>query len=448
MNNATGRMGNAEIISDFFIYTSVLFLPFTQLFTLNIGFPLKIYEITIFFALIFRLFTPKINKDIAQISLVGFVIFSYFLMSTIINLEVLGKIGHYSYLSRIGPLYDGLFKCCYVFLCFTFFILTSELSKKNPYSLMKFWIYGAFVSALIEIFLFSVSIFSHSLPSLPGMPSNPQMINWHGLRLYRAATFLEGNFAGPYFVISAIMSIYLRKYFILSFLVVAILMSFSTTAFIGSVFIIISFALLSKSGTAKIKTIAFAAFLIVLASPIITDVVVKKFSENSNQASIIDRKKTSDEAMKLFKINYITGIGLAQFGLNVPGSRVWDFSLQRRTYEIKRIPNNVYAEILCEAGFLGFIIFSYYIYSIYKRIMKIRQKLILAGCLSIFIFWMSSPTFTMMYYWAYLGVSLGFYLRYRGGSFQLPLSKSLQKKAHMQRGPGRLEKSLAFDVIA
>jgi hypothetical protein len=73
--------------------------------------------------------------------------------------------------------------------------------------------------------------------------------------------------------------------------------------------------------------------------------------------------------------------------------------------DAKRIPNNIYVEILSECGSLALIAFLTFLFLVYKYGSQ-KSYLLGAGLIASFIYFFAFPTFTMLFIWVFLGIVL------------------------------------------
>jgi len=399
---------------------AVASLPFMQAFSVNVGFPLKIYEIAIILwsaVAIITLQMPVFNK---RFFLTGLLFFLYAAAALLINVQILGKEGSYSYLARFTPILDGLLKSGYVLLCVLGFNLFAYAAALDPARAVRAWYWGAGASAAIQILLFLLSAAGLPLPPLPGMvlepPPNLQFIDFMGMFLYRAGTFLEGNYAGPFFVLSFLIALADRRNVLAGFFLLAAATTFSTSAFAGLAGAFV-YLLLTKKKQPSVYILAAAITAAMFFSwSFFEAIIIEKLSGAKSTDSLVDRMNTFLSAAQMFAGNIVLGVGLGQYGFHAFDYTDWvqrslgPWFMDTRT---KTIANNVYAELASELGLLGLVFFYMFVSPIVRMALKISEPAIKAGFVAIAIFWIAAPTFTIMYYWAFAGLACGI-AYYRG----------------------------------
>lgn len=386
----------------------ILTLPFMQLFTVNFVFPLKIFEIAILLWGLTAIAMMRIHVFDVPILIFGILLTAYCIVALLMNLRIFDNVGNFSHLARWSPEIDGLTKAAYLLFCVLGLNLVAYAAYFKPKLAVNIWIAGALAAAAVHFTLFLMSLAGMALPSLPGMPDNPQMIDFAGMRLYRAATFLEGNYAGPFFILSFLLACHMRYRLRALLLLLAALLTFSTTALLGLTAAGLYWMLKGKYAASKIKVLLIIVPALILGSPLLETFVFDKISDDSDTSSISDRTNTAIEAFGMFQDNLSIGVGISQYGFNVPGRLRWDFT--RNDYAVdkeKAIPNNVYAETLSELGLVGLLFLAAFLVTIFRIILQSPHPLLRAGSYAVFLFWISSPTITLMYYWAYLGLVCG-----------------------------------------
>jgi len=410
--------GNKQIslpILDKVSASIVLSLPFMRVFSLDVGFPFKIYEIAIILSTIFSLVSLHLILFNKTIFARGVWLVLYALAALGLNLYVMNAGGPYDYLARFSPAADGVLKCGYVLLCVLGFNLIASAAQRNPSIVIRYWLIGATASAGIQFFFAITTILGYPVPHLPGMPeevANQQFFSMGGIDIYRAGTFAEGNYAGPFFVLSFLIAVFSRRYYLALVFVLAIITSFSTTAVIGLGGAAIYLAYKARKNVIP-TFLAITTIIFFINTPLFNTVVLDKLADQSESTSLSERLTSIETATELFIEHPLLGVGLAQFGFFVPGVQSWfetDSSALAEGKFIqlsKGISNNVYVELASELGLVGLIFFVRFMFPIVTMIKNCPYATLQAGMFAIFIFWIAAPTFTLMYYWAFLALVCG-----------------------------------------
>lgn len=395
----------------FFASALVLTLPFMQLFTVDAGFPLKLYEILLAAWMAQALLTgvPLSNAHIVG---AGLLLAFYAVAALWLNLEFLQQHEPYAHLARHSPFMDGLLKSGYILLCVVGYNLVALAARREPERLQRLWLIGAWAAALIQLALFAYSLTGAAIPELPGMPERPQTISVLGFKFYRAATFQEANYAGPFFVLSLLVALGLRRFVTAALLFTALVTSFSSSAFAGLI-AALAYVLLKTRKTVSNTTllVALSALAALALQPIVELAIFSKLADIRPDSSAGARLYTFLCGARMFYENMFLGVGISQFGLMLPDYTQWasetGLNIGRGAWKFKAIANNVYIELLAELGVIGTLLFAGFLAPVVRLAMQAKSTLLKAGVVAIFVFWFACPTFTMMYFWAFFGLLAG-----------------------------------------
>lgn len=391
----------------------LLTLPLTQLFTIRIGFPLKIYEICILLWFVLSLVVAwKIPIFDRKIFFRGIAFFFYAVIALAITI-IFYKQAPYGDLARFTPLMDGLLKSGYALLCVLGFVLVARATSHFPHFMLQLWLWGAVFSAIVHLYLAVISALGFPIPLLPGMkvPVNQQLIAFHELTIFRAGTFLEGNYAGPFFVLSFLIAFTLRRFWFSLLFLAALAASFSTTAFIALASCVAYILLKNPQKTMRLYLMVAMIILVLASAPVLKTIVLEKFTDTGRESSFQERREAFATAWQMFTEHPLLGVGASQYGTQVEGRYEWISMEDRPSIKSdsmnKEIPNSIYAEILCEYGLVGVGLFILFLISILRLASQCSLSTLKAGIWAIFIFWIAAPTFTLMYYWIYFAVVCG-----------------------------------------
>jgi O-Antigen ligase len=407
--SATSKFNNASLAA-LLVAAS---LPFMQMLTINAGFPLKIYEIVLVLSTMVSAITVHLTIFNKRVFLWGLVFVAYSLAALSIKLMVLGEVGTFSSLARFGPFLDGAFKAAYIALGVLGFNLIASAAEQSPTRVVQAWLWGASLSAVIHLFFVTLSGAGQPVPHLPGMlpyPTGQQFMLVGGHSLFRAGTFLEGNYAGPFFVFSFLLAISYKRTVPAALCFAAIIASFSTTALIGLGAAFIYLAI--RGGNSFFVLLAVLAIVVFASTPIFDEVVLNKLSDTDPNSSAADRLETFWQSWEMFLEHPLMGVGVSQYGLYIPGAEFWSPDNGNVAGGVsgkmmKAIPNNVYMELASEFGIVGIVIFAVFMISILSLVRRCPHPPLRAGAIALLVFWLASPTFTVMYYWAFLGIVCG-----------------------------------------
>ncbi|MES2397293.1 MAG: hypothetical protein V4549_14885, partial [Bacteroidota bacterium] len=221
------RLFDNIIIALFFF-----FLPFSYALTFNIGFPLKISEISLF-VFLFLLFAKgrfilnSIKYTSASVLLVFF-IFTF--ISMMVNLFYQYDYPLHAYESRFGYKFDSILKYIYVFIAILTYLISSQVFTDRKKKYAGFLLFGATLATVYLWYLFFSGLLKIPILRLPGMDISPQVISFSGFTFVRCGTFKEGNFMGFFLVVSGIISYYLKNFKKGAFFFVSVIPTFSSIA--------------------------------------------------------------------------------------------------------------------------------------------------------------------------------------------------------------------------
>ncbi|HVS92104.1 MAG TPA: O-antigen ligase family protein [Mucilaginibacter sp.] len=401
---------------DFLVIIFLLFLPFSQALTINVVFPLKISEIFLFLILFYEISV----RNILKWRMGGPVMLILIFLVVVFISVVFNFFYRYSYelpteYSRITPQIDSLLKFIYVIISVVTLVITRNALSENP-RLIKWFFVGAVISSCYAWYLFFSGMLHLPVLLLPGMDNPPQIMNTGMGDIIRCGTFKEGNYMGFFLLIAAFTALYYKRKILAIFFFLTIVTTFSTTSiFCAIVFYI--FYLFKRFKKYKVKVMGAISIIAVII------LLLNQFSESFNTIfynkvfgdkdsvenandlySKADRLNTSYVGLQIFAHNPVLGVGLANYGLHynhyneLPQLDVVD--------QAKRIPNNIYVEILSECGGIVFLIFLIFLHQLF-RIAKNKSNAVLAsGLTACCVYFLAFPTFTMLFIWFFLGVIL------------------------------------------
>lgn len=403
----------------FLILISAFSLPFTQAMTIDIKFPLKIYEVALILTGLLLLLKGKISiapgvKRDLQI-LIAFCGLTTLLVLTRIafpaegmNKDILD--------SRFGPAGDGITKLVYLFIAVLGFTLFARYTFKDQESILKAWLAGAIVASLYSWYLFMVSAAGGDPFLLPGLVS-PSWAHFSSFSAIRSGTFREGNFMGLYLLLSTAVALYARKYKTALFLSLTIVITFSTINLIGLI-LFWGLVIYHRVSLLKLKkkipflilciTILLVAAVSIQNNEYVQNVLTNKLfgdSESPDSVSRMDRMDLSLRGLDMFKDNIFMGVGLSQYGYYFEYYESPDrFFIPRYS---KTIANNIYVELLAETGIFGFSLFMLFLFCIYRHARAPGLESLKYGFIAMLFVFLAYPTFSIMFLWAFWGIIVG-----------------------------------------
>lgn len=390
----------------------LFFLPFTQALTINVGFPFKISEMLLFLLIFIDLVSRnalefKISKT--TLTLLIFILLTFF--SFIVNAFYPYPYNLSGDASRFGPLADSILKMIYVLMAIVSMIITIAELKKSP-KLINFFLLGAVVSSSYSWYLFVSGVLKIPVVLLPGM-DDPLIMRTSFGDIIRCGTFKEGNFMGLYLVMVAIIALYRKRPGLSIFFFLTILTTFSTAAIMSSIVFLILY-LINKYKQYKLKLIsALGALTLVLFLLVQFNSTFKSYFYNKLFGSIdtvedkndvfskVDRLNTVTVGLTMFYNNPLIGVGLSNYSLHY-----YHYNLlpELDTPQVKRIPNNIYVEVLSETGIFSALIFLFFLYQVYQIGKRKSALIISSGLIACYFYFFAFPSFTLLFIWVFFGI--------------------------------------------
>lgn len=406
-------LSNSEkiLLAIFFIH-----LPFVYSLTINVGFPLKISEVSLFFIFLFFLIYKRIislfsDKSIRLFSILSGVFLLILTVSTIIN-----SFWQYDYplnlqFFRKNIILTSFLKLGYTCLAvFSAFVVYYALKAKKDYFITCILI-GSAIASLYCWYLFWFSLLKIHYYTLPGSDQFPQAALFKFGHFIRCGTFKEGNHMGLFLLVSGIISMYHKKkilgyFFLITTLTTASSMAIATSLlFIGGVFI--QDWIRKKQYLLIVASLIFVSVSLVvlyLISPDAQYIVSKVIpgQDSYNRDAIFSQQERINLAISSLEMSFenpFWGIGLTQFSAHYEH---FSGGLFPQTNE-KMLSNNIYLEILAEAGWAALLTFLGMLFYIAKSLLNSILKW---GYLSMLIYWLAYPTFTVLFLWVFIGILL------------------------------------------
>ena len=373
-------------LKEYLLAIFFIFIPFSQAFTFDMGFPLKISEIAMILIILSSKNIAKFKKD--DIILLLFLIIA--LSSFLINF-----LWEYSYdiaiiKYRFGEDLDSLAKLLYLGFTIYYFILLRNIFDIEKDKYVKFFFIGAVFAALYGWYLTLGGIFKYDPLLIFGI-SDPQFISLGNWTLIRSGTFLEGNYMGLF--ISTVLA---------AFFTISMATTLSTIGLL-SLFLFYSY-LLTKI---NIKYFIIISFLIVCIfvslsqnrdfnAYILSKINIFSNEVNDNGAvSREERKSAIINGIKMAIDNPVLGVGISNYAKHYNyynGTR----RVFHKNKDIKVIPNNIYVEIASELGLVAFLLFVIFLYKIYRHI---NNSILMGGFWACCLYFNAIPSYTIIVIW-------------------------------------------------
>lgn len=391
----------------------VFFLPFTNVFVLNIGFPLKISEVLLFSIIFVRIIVPAKNRQLTRTTLIAAALllgfFAIAFASTVIN-----SFWQYDYTLnyfddvRFGYAFDSFLKLFYIGLSIASFFLIKKSLAHDPARLCRVFLAGGTAASLFCWYLFFASVFHITPQYFNGSDAPPQtfLIPFVG-EFYRSGTFKEGNHTGLFLLVCIFLSHQLRLKSVYLFSA-TLVTTFSTPAILGciayfTVYYVVYF--LKKRAFLKLWVMAIGTVALlagVFSNEYVRLVTTNKIvdsEESSDAYSKFDRLELTETGTAMALSNTFWGVGPSNFSLHYN-----HFTKdQNRITETKRIVNNVYLEIFSETGVFALLLFVLFLALLYRNVKALKLKV---GFCIFLIYLTVYPTFTLLFLWFYFAYLL------------------------------------------
>ena len=384
-------------LKEYLLAIFFIFIPFSQAFTFDMGFPLKISEIAMILIILSSKNIAKFKKD--DIILLLFLIIA--LSSFLINLlwEYSYNIAIIKY--RFGEDLDSLAKLLYLGFTIYYFILLRNIFDIEKDKYVKFFFIGAVFAALYGWYLMLGGIFKYDPLLIFGI-SNPQFISLENWTLIRSGTFLEGNYMGLFLFISTVLAVFYKKRFLASFFTVSMITTFSTIGLLSLLFFY-GYLIAKRNIKYFIANLFLIICLFILLSCdkdfntyIISKINIFSSEINDNGAiSREDRKNTIINGIKMAIDNPVLGVGISNYAKHYNyynGTR----RVFHKNKDIKVILNNIYVEIASELGLVAFLLFIIFLYKIYRHI---NNSILMGGFLGCCLYFNAMPSYTIIVIW-------------------------------------------------
>jgi hypothetical protein len=221
---------------------------------------------------------------------------------------------------------------------------------RNLYSIKydKFIIISLVVCSIYGVYAAFSYMFSYDNYLIPGTCA---ISNINEFGILRCSTFGEGNYFGNYLALLSILYADKRKILYLTF-------AMSLIAFSPIPIIIILYLLIKK----YINTLIYLIIILSLTYIIYvfnTDKILGSlYSETS---SFGERTEFIISAIRMGFDQIFLGVGLGQYGNNLPFYTNYQHLIQLQFESVRFIPNNNIAELFSEQGIFGLLFFGYYL---------------------------------------------------------------------------------------
>lgn len=391
-------------LQKFLLIIFFIFMPFAQALTFDIGFPLKISEISMI-CIIF-LYQNRVKLKKCDVILICFMLIA--LLSFFVNmLWEYNYTLNINYTKRFGENIDSFSKFIYLFFIILSFIILRNVFDKNKVIYIKYFFLGAVLAIFYSWYLTLSGVFYYRPLLLFGI-GEPQVISFQNWTLIRSGTFLEGNYMGVFIFISVVLSLYYKRIFLTIFFTVSMITTFST---IGLLSLLFFYSYLIAKINIKyfiiILIMTLFSFTLLSGNKDFNEYVLTKiniFNSDINNNGAISREERKESIIKGINMaidNPFFGVGTSNY------AKHFDYyDLDKRIFQninIKVIPNNIYVEIISELGFIAFSLFIIFLYKIYRLI---SNNILMGGFLGCCLYFNALPSYTIIVIWFFFAFLL------------------------------------------
>jgi O-antigen ligase len=389
-------------------------LPFTYALTLNLRFPLKLYEIAVGVTLLtcvldLRLPVAPGTAPVARL-LAWFVATAAAL--SLLRAALPAEGASIGFGTRFGPAGDAVAKLLYLVLAIGGMLLFSRLAYTCRAGFLRAWLVGAMLSAAYSWYLGLSGLAGIDPLLLPGI-EDPKYASIAGRAFVRSGTFLEGNFLGLYLLVSVGVALYARRPVLGLFLAATTLWTFSTVNVLGLGLLGVMLWWRAKAGL----SLGRRAVYLIAASLAGLGLAALLFQTGYIQSVVIDKLATDDPGSKvkrlaqmlaglrMFLDHPLLGVGISQYGYYY--NHYQPLGRLGVAQTVKLIPNNIYVELLAELGIMGLILFGAFLVTLYRRLRKPSLTPLRLTFIATLFAFNAFPTYSVMFLWAFFGLIIG-----------------------------------------
>ena len=397
-------------------------LPFTYALTVPVGFPLKMYEVILCLLALLVMMQGKlvIAPGLARVVMPIVVLLTWATLVLCARLAVpLDSFTTSGFDARFGPVGDAVTKLGYWILALFAFTLVATAAYEDGTRVARWWITSAVLASVYGWCLFLSSAFNLPAPLLPGMIS-PAIINISGHEFYRGGTFEEGNFFALYLLTSLALALWLGKRRTAGFLVATIVITFSTVNVAGLVLFggvyTLGVSARHRDIRRRIAGISLFAVLVVLIVAILAAtgylgaIFVAKLT-TEEFGSRLDRLDLAVAGLRMSLDHPIAGVGLSHYGYNYRPYQLTD--VFDRFRDVKPIANSPWIELVAETGLVGFACFAVFVRRVWQHAGSDALLPLRAGLIAVAFGLLAFPSITVLFLWAFCGLTVGLSLRNR-----------------------------------
>lgn len=383
---------------------ALIFLPFTKALTIDIGFPLKIYEVSFVLAIpFFMIRRQRVSKRFVQKHLIyALALLIVAIYSSLWMMLDVPPITEVTY--RGGRIADAMMRVSYLAFNIMVFVLVFYAAAKKQQMLVRCWFAGLLLTFLYHFYTFLSVGIAGSAFLLPGLERH--QMGWIGSTLFpRSGVFEEGNFAGLYYLASTALALHQNKYLFAIIALCGVCMTLSTST-IAAVFVFL-FVYTYFKYSISYKYLSVLLGVTLLGYVLYTGLEVgAKFELRAGESGAV-RLNEAMTGLNIFRSRPLLGAGMGQYGYLFTQFE-WNSDLRVATSVDKHIPNNVYIELMSELGIIGLSTFLLFGWNWTRSFLKGARKsyAFFAFGVSAIVALLAYPTFNITYLWGFAGLSL------------------------------------------
>jgi O-antigen ligase len=397
------------------ILVAVATLPFTYAITVDLSFPLKIYEVVL--ALVLLTYLLDLRLPLAPGAIAPVRRLAWFAVAagvlTLVRFAIPAEGAAVGYFGvRFGPIGDAVAKLLYLTLGLLGLLLFTHSAYENESRYLRAWRLGATVAAVYSWYLFVAGLLGLEPFVLPGIVE-PKYFTVAGRSFVRSGTFNEGNILGLFMLLSVGLALYERRRLVAVLFSLTVLLTFSTVNVAGLALLWTMVWYREHSNLSVGRRVLYLGLgaVVLLAvgfalwqAGYLQAVIVGKLS-GDELGSKVKRIAFVIAGLRMFSDHPLLGVGISQFGYFYNSYQtlgIWGIA-----ETVKLIPNNIYVELLSELGIIGFLIFTSFLLLVYRRLRYPELTPLRLTFITMLLVWNAFPTYTMMFLWAFLGLAVG-----------------------------------------
>lgn len=398
--------------SAMFLFSALIFIPFQQALTLDIGFPLKISELLAAIGILLALIGAPTRLFLGRGAWIVAALLGITTVSSLWN----GIATDFSFTSDAYPRglsFDLIQYTIYAFFALVFALSVSSMLK--PATVLNAFGWAVrLVVIYCAIQFIAWLVFSNSLEFIGG---NVQLGSQYGIKLPRNGPLREGNYLGFFAVVCAFFLVRARDAVGVVGAVALVFYSQSTGALVGLCVGIIVGIILRPTWRKAVSLgscLAIASGVVALV-PALRHVAIGQLTKlglipnnlgDSYVYSLRSRSVNAETGFRMIGENPVLGVGQGRYAYH------YDSYLDRTglpenfgTTYVRPIANNVYAQIAAETGVIALMLFAALLLALLFWLRRTSSALVGAAaaiCVGVIAF----PAWTNLMLWAVIAACM------------------------------------------